>query len=56
MSRNYKLHNKVKQSHQALASNPVEEGLVYYPHHYVYGSARDYTGEKGLINDVAVVS
>ena len=35
--------------------NPVEEGLVFYPQDYVYSSARDYAGEKGLINNVIVV-
>ena len=35
--------------------NPVEAGLVYRPEDYVYSSARDYSGEKGLLNDVIVV-
>ncbi len=39
MSRNCKYHNP-------------EEGLVYNPDDYVYGSARDYRGEKGLLDDV----
>jgi len=38
-----------------IHNNPVEEGLVYYPQDYVYSSARDYAGEKGLIKDVIVV-
>jgi hypothetical protein len=29
--------------------NPVKECIVYEPEHYVYSSARDYTGERGLI-------
>ena len=36
--------------------NPVEEGLVYRPEDYVYSSARDYSGEKGLLNDVIVLN
>jgi hypothetical protein len=33
----------------------VEEGLVYNPEDYVYSSARDYSGEKGILNNVVVV-
>jgi REP element-mobilizing transposase RayT len=29
--------------------NPVVQGLVYEPEHYVYSSARDYAGGKGLL-------
>jgi putative transposase len=29
--------------------NPVKECIVYEPEHYVYSGARDYTGERGLI-------
>ncbi len=35
-------------------NNPVEEGLVYYPEDYVYSSAGDYSGEKGILDDVIV--
>lgn len=35
-------------------NNPVRAGLVEYPEHYVYSSARDYAGEKGLV-EVEVV-
>ncbi len=38
-----------------IHNNPVEEGLVYYPEGYVYSSAKDYSGEKGLISDVIVI-
>jgi hypothetical protein len=34
--------------------NPVEEGLAYKAEDYVYSSAIDYSGEKGLIDDVVV--
>ena len=39
-----------------IHNNPVEEGLVYHPEDYVYSGARDYSGEKGLLNGVIVVS
>jgi REP element-mobilizing transposase RayT len=38
-----------------IHNNPVAEGLVYRAEDYVYSSARDYRGEKGLLNDVIVV-
>ncbi|NOU46121.1 MAG: transposase [Bacteroidales bacterium] len=38
-----------------IHNNPVAEGLVYRAEDYVYSSARDYSGEKGLLNDVIVV-
>jgi len=37
-------------------NNPVEEGLVYCPQDYIYSSARDYAGEKGLIDGLIVVT
>ena len=37
-----------------IHNNPVEEGLVFSPEDYVYSSARDYSGEKGLL-DVIVI-
>jgi len=43
MSRNYKFHN------------PEEEGLVTYPEDYVYSSARDYRGDKGIPEEIIVV-
>ena len=43
MSRNYKFHNL------------VEEVLVFKAEDYVYSSAIDYSGEKGVLNDVIVV-
>ena len=33
-----------------IHNNPVEEGLVFHPEDYMYSSARDYSGEKGLLN------
>jgi len=38
-----------------IHNNPVEGGLVYHPEDYVYSSARDYGGEKGLLDDVVVL-
>ena len=37
-----------------IHNNPVEEGLVYKPEDYVYSSAKDYSGEKGILNDIIV--
>jgi REP element-mobilizing transposase RayT len=37
-----------------IHNNPVDEGLVQYPEEYLYSSARDYRGEKGLIKDIVV--
>ncbi|MRT93955.1 transposase [Ancylomarina sp. 16SWW S1-10-2] len=38
-----------------IHNNPVEEGLVSYPADYVYSSARDYRGDKGILENVIVV-
>ncbi|MCF6332054.1 MAG: transposase [Draconibacterium sp.] len=38
-----------------IHSNPVEEGLVFRAEDYVYSSAADYAGEKGMLDDVIVV-
>ena len=38
-----------------IHNNPVEEGLVFRPQDYVYSSARNYSGEKGLLSDVIVL-
>jgi hypothetical protein len=37
-----------------IHNNPVEEGLVYHPEDYVYSSAKDYSGEKGILEGVIV--
>jgi len=36
-------------------NNPVEEGLVFRAEDYVYSSAADYAGEKGIVDNVIVV-
>jgi len=43
MSRNYKFNNSVK------------EGIVLRAEDYIYSSAVDYSGEKGLIDNIVVV-
>ncbi len=37
-----------------IHNNPVPAGLVDFPEHYVYSSARDYIGEKGLVKVTVV--
>src|SRR5690606_33801746 len=37
-----------------IHNNPVEAGLVYKPHDYIYSSALDYIDEKGLVDNVVV--
>ncbi len=32
-----------------IHNNPIVEGIVYEPKHYVYSSALDYAGKKGLL-------
>ena len=36
-------------------NNPVDDGLVNYPEDYLYSSAIDYSGEKGLVENVIVI-
>lgn len=38
-----------------IHNNPVEAGLVFRAEDYLYSSAADYAGEKGLLDDVIVV-
>ena len=38
-----------------IHNNPVEAGLVFKPEDYMYSSAIDYAGEKGLLDNVIVV-
>jgi REP element-mobilizing transposase RayT len=37
-----------------IHENPVKAGLVSEPHHYVYSSAIDYAGGKGLLDIVFI--
>ena len=36
-------------------NNPVEEGIFFRAEDYLYSSATDYAGEKGLLNNVIVI-
>lgn len=45
------IDEKINYIHQ----NPVVEGYVLMAEDYLYSSAIDYTGEKGLLNDIIVV-
>ena len=38
-----------------IHNNPVEEGLVFRAEDYLYSSAADYAGEKGIFENVIVV-
>ena len=42
---NYMMQQKLNYIH----NNPVSSGFVLNPEDYLYSSAKDYTGEKGLI-------
>jgi hypothetical protein len=44
----------IEQKNDYIHMNPVEEGLVFRPEDYIYSSAADYAGEKGLL-DVIVI-
>lgn len=45
------IDEKINYIHQ----NPVEEGLVFRAEDYLYSSAADYAGEKGILDNVIVV-
>ncbi len=45
------IDEKINYIHQ----NPVEEGLVFRAEDYLYSSAVDYAGEKGVLENVIVV-
>ncbi|MFN4147169.1 MAG: REP-associated tyrosine transposase [Runella sp.] len=42
---NYFIEQKLNYIHQ----NPVRQEIVEFPEDYIYSSARDYTGQKGLV-------
>ena len=50
LSNNFLLEQKLDYLHQ----NPVEAGFVEEPWEYLYSSARDYAGNKGLV-DVMII-
>ncbi len=49
---NHVIDEKINYVHE----NPVKEGLVFKAEDYLYSSAKDYAGEKGLLENVLVVS
>lgn len=50
LSSNAMIDQRLDYIHQ----NPVKEGIVYQPEHYVYSSAIDYLGGKGLLEVVSM--
>jgi len=42
-------------SQAGINNNPVEEGLVFRAQDYLYSSAADDAGEKGILENVIVV-
>jgi hypothetical protein len=44
----------IEQKLQYVHENPVKEGWVEEPEHYLYSSARDYAGLKGLVPIVLI--
>jgi REP element-mobilizing transposase RayT len=44
----------ITQKLNYILQNPVEEGLVFRAEDYVYSSAIDYAGEKGLLEIVVI--
>ncbi|AKQ46768.1 transposase [Rufibacter radiotolerans] len=50
LSTNLLLEQRLEYLHQ----NPVEAGWVEEPDHYLYSSARDYAGQKGLVEVMLV--
>ena len=45
------VYQKIRYIHM----NPVEEGYAFRPEDYLYSSALDYAGEKGMLDGVVVV-
>jgi len=46
------IDEKINYIHQ----NPVEEGYVFKAEDYIYSSAIDYAGEKGMLENVIVIN
>lgn len=44
----------IDQKLDYIHQNPVEEGLVFKAEHYMYSSAVDYSGEKGML-DISII-
>lgn len=45
----------IDQKLNYLHNNPVEAGFVSKPEDYLYSSARDYCGEKGLLENLVLI-
>jgi hypothetical protein len=45
-----------KQKIDYVHNNPLVEGIVFHPDEYLYSSARDYSGQKGLLDGVVVLN
>lgn len=41
--------DKIKQKMDYIHDNPVQEGWVQYAHEYLYSSAMDFAGKKGMV-------
>jgi len=39
----------IDQKMEYIHDNPVRQEIVFLPEHYLYSSARDYAGEKGVV-------
>jgi putative transposase len=55
ISFNPHIHGMFDQKLNYIHDNPVRAGIVDYPHEYLYSSARDYAGKKGLVNVTLVL-
>lgn len=44
----------IQQKVDYIHNNPVEAGLVFRAEDYIYSSAVDYSGEKGLLDNVLI--
>lgn len=44
----------IQQKIDYIHNNPVLEGYVFRPEDYKYSSAIDYSGEKGILDNVVV--
>ncbi len=44
----------IDQKIEYIHNNPVKAGIVFRPEDYLYSSARDYCGEKGLLEVVVL--
>jgi putative transposase len=48
-------NSMIAQRLEYLHKNPVKAGIVFEPEHYVYSSATDYAGGKGLLELAALL-